>query len=191
MIEGPAVAGPSMDCRAGCFSGRRPGAAASGCGSANTERRIAEGDADVPIPPGVRAVIGQRLRQLSEPCLNLLVAASVMGREFGLEALARLGDVPRNTLLDLLDEAMAERVVSDVPGSPGRLRFGHALIRDTLYDELTGPRRLRLHQRAGEALEAVYAADLEPHLAELARHFFAAAPAGVADKQPRGTPVTR
>ena len=29
-----------------------------------------------------------------------------------------------------------ERVVGDVPGSPGRLRFGHALIRDTLYDEL-------------------------------------------------------
>ena len=148
----------------------------------NAEHRIAEGGADVPIPAGVRAVIGQRLRQLSEPCRTLLVAASVMGREFGMDALARLGDVPRDTLLDLLDEAMAERVVGDVPGSPGRLRFGHALIRDTLYDELTGPRRLRLHQQAGEALEAVHAADLEPHLAELARHFFAAAPAGVADK---------
>ena len=62
----------------------------------DAERQIAEGDADVPIPPGVRAVIGQRLRQLSEPCRNLLVAASVMGREFGLDALARLGDVPRD-----------------------------------------------------------------------------------------------
>jgi DNA-binding SARP family transcriptional activator len=148
----------------------------------DAERRIAEGDADVPIPPGVRAVIGQRLRQLSEPCRNLLAAASVIGREFGLDALARLGDVPRDPLLDLLDEAMAERIVGDVPGSPGRLRFGHALIRDTLYDELTPARRLRLHQQAGEALEAVYAADLEPHFAELARHFFAAAPAGAADQ---------
>ena len=34
----------------------------------------------------------------------------------------------------------------DVPGSPGRLRFGHALIRDTLYDELTPARRLQLHR---------------------------------------------
>ena len=101
-----------------------------------------------------------------------------MGREFGLDALARLSELPRDELLDVLDEAMAERVVSDVPGSPGRLRFGHALIRDTLYDELTSARRLQLHQHAGEALEAVYSADLEPHLAELAHHFLAAAPAG-------------
>ena len=148
----------------------------------DAEQRIADGDADVPIPPGVRAVIGQRLGQLSEPCREMLVGASVLGREFGLDALARLGGVPGDRLLDLLDEAMTERIVGDVPGSPGLLRFGHALIRDTLYDELTGARRLRLHQRAGEALELVYAADPDPHLAELARHFVAAAPAGGADK---------
>ena len=148
----------------------------------DAEQRIAEGGADVPIPPGVRAVIGQRLGQLSEPCRDLLVGASVLGREFGLDALGRLGSVAGDGLLDLLDEAMTERIVGDVPGSPGRLRFGHALIRDTLYDELTGARRLRLHRRAGEALELVYAADPDPHLAELARHFVAAAPAGGAEK---------
>ena len=80
-------------------------------------------------------------------------------------------------MLDALDEALGERVVADVPGSRGRLRFAHALIRDTLYDGLTTTRRARLHERAGEALEAVYAADPEPHLAELAQHFAAAAPA--------------
>jgi len=105
-----------------------------------------------------------------------------MGREFELDALMRLSELPRDALLDMLDEALAERVVTDVPGSPGRLRFGHALIRDTLYEQLTSATRLRLHRQAGEALEAVYSADLEPHLAELAHHFFAAAPAGVADK---------
>jgi tetratricopeptide (TPR) repeat protein len=68
-----------------------------------------------------------------------------------------------------------------VPRSPGRLRFGHALIRDTLYDDLAPTRRLRMHARAGSALEAAYAADLEPHLAELARHYVAAAPVGFAE----------
>jgi tetratricopeptide (TPR) repeat protein len=105
-----------------------------------------------------------------------------MGREFGLDALARASGLSRDELLEVLDEAMGERVVGDVPGSPGRLRFGHALIRDTLYDELTPARRLQLHKATGEALEAVYSADPEPHLAELAQQFFAAAPAGVADK---------
>jgi len=148
----------------------------------DAEGRIAEADAHLRIPPGVRAVIGQRVGRLSERCRDLLVPASVMGREFGLDALARLSGFPRDELLDVLDEAMAERVVTDVPGSPGRLRFGHALIRDTLYDELTSVRRLQLHQDAAKALEAVYSADLDPHLAELAQHFFAAVPATGAGK---------
>ena len=148
----------------------------------DAEGRLEEPRAPLRIPPGVRAVIRRRLARLSERCRAVLAQASVFGREFELAALARLGDLRRDELLTLLDEAMAERVVGDVPGSPGRLRFGHALIRDTLYDELTPVRRLGLHQRAAEVLEAVYAADLEPHLAELAYHFFAAAPAGEAGK---------
>jgi tetratricopeptide (TPR) repeat protein len=148
----------------------------------DAEGGIAQADTHPRIPAGVRAVIGQRLAGLSEPCRNLLVPASVLGREFGLDALARLAELSGHELLDVLDEALAERVLGEVPGPPGRLRFGHALIRDTLYEELTPARRLQLHQRAGEALEAVYSADREPHLAELAHHFFAAAPAGVAEK---------
>jgi hypothetical protein len=77
---------------------------------------------------------------------------------------------------------MAERVVDEVPGAPGRLRFGHALIRDTLYDGLTAAQRIQLHKRTGEALEAHYSPDLEQHLTELAHHFLAAAPAGMRDK---------
>ena len=148
----------------------------------DAEGRIGDADAHMRIPPGVRAVIGKRIGRLSEDCRQLLVPAAVMGREFGLDALAQLRELPRPRLLDILDEAMAERVIGDVPGSPGRLRFGHALIRDTLYDELTPARRLQLHQDVGEALETVYATDLNSHLAELAHHFFAAASAGVRDK---------
>ncbi len=148
----------------------------------DAEGRMAEADAHLRIPPGVRAVIGERVGRLSERCRELLVVASVIGREFGLDPLTRLSGLPRDELFDVLDEAVAERVVGEVPGAPGRLRFGHALIRDTLYDELSSARRLQLHQDAAGALEAAYSADLEPHLAELAHHFFAAAPAGVADR---------
>jgi DNA-binding SARP family transcriptional activator len=144
----------------------------------DAEGRIAEADEQLGIPPGVRAVIGRRLGRLSERCRDLLVPASVLGREFGLDALARIGGLPREELLDALDEAIAERVLDDVPGSPGRLRFGHALMRDTLYDDLSSARRQQLHLDAGEALEAVYAADVEPHLAELALQFLAAGGAG-------------
>jgi eukaryotic-like serine/threonine-protein kinase len=143
---------------------------------------IIEADTPLRIPAGVRAVIGQRVGRLSEPCRNLLITASVLGREFGLDVVGRLSRLERDELLDVLDEAMTERLVGEVPGSPGRLRFGHALIRDTLYDQLTPARRMQRHQHAAETLEALYTADQEPHLAELAHHFFASAPAGNADK---------
>jgi DNA-binding SARP family transcriptional activator len=146
------------------------------------EGRVDDADAHVRIPPGVRAVIGRRLERLSEPCRALLVPASVMGREFGLDALAELYELGDDELIELLNEAMAERVLDDVPGAPGRVRFGHQLIRDTLYDQLTAARRMQLHKAVGEALEAVYSSDPEPHLAELAQHFVAAAPIGTADK---------
>jgi DNA-binding SARP family transcriptional activator len=148
----------------------------------DAEDQIADRDAHLRIPPGVRAVIDRRVGRLSERCRSLLVTASVLGREFGLDALVRLTEHPRDQLMDALGEASAERIVGDVPGSPGRLRFGHALIRDTLYDELAPAHRMQIHQEAAEALEEVHSHDLAPHLAELALHYHAAAPAGGAEK---------
>ena len=149
------------------------------------ENRLEQLDEVAPslgIPAGAREVIARRLRSLSEPCQEVLVHASVLGREFDLEVLARVGDVSRDDLLRVLDEAIEERVVSDIPGAAGGLRFSHALIRDALYEGLPTGRRMRLHVQAGEALEALHARDPDAVLAELAHHFFAAAPAGSRDK---------
>jgi DNA-binding SARP family transcriptional activator/tetratricopeptide (TPR) repeat protein len=137
------------------------------------------------IPEGIRAVIVQRLRRLSEGCSDVLVRASVLGREFSLDALERLTALSRPQLLEALDEATSERLAGETPGAVGRLRFSHALVRDTLYETLRAAERVRLHRRAGEALEELYEHDPEPHLAELAHHYFAAASAGDADKAVR------
>jgi DNA-binding SARP family transcriptional activator len=139
------------------------------------EGRIDGADARVRLPPTARAVIGRRLARLPEECRAVLVAAAVLGREFSLDVLGRLSGLERGALLDSLDEAVAERVLTGVPDAPGRLRFAHALIRDALYDALSEGRRLRLHEQAAEAIEAVHVADLRPHLAELAQHYRVAA----------------
>jgi DNA-binding SARP family transcriptional activator len=130
------------------------------------------------VPEGIREVIERRLRHLSRECFELLTVACALGREFDLSALAALSGTPSDELLGVLDEAIAARVVSTLPGVPARMRFEHALIRDTAYDSLTAARRAQLHHRIGETLEELYSADLEPHLAELAYHFFAALPVG-------------
>lgn len=131
------------------------------------------------IPQGMREVIAHRLRHLSPDCRALLTEASVLGREFRLDALRAVSERSGDELLDLLDEALAARVVGDPPTGRGGLRFSHALIRDSLYGELGHRERRRLHGRAADALEAAYGREREPHLAELAHHFLEAAPSEV------------
>jgi len=53
----------------------------------------------------------------------------------------------------------------------GRYQFTHALIQETLTDELSLTRRVRLHARIAETLETLYGAEVEAHAAELAYHF--------------------
>jgi DNA-binding SARP family transcriptional activator len=134
------------------------------------------------VPGGVREVIGRRLSHLSRSCRHVLTLASVLGREFAFAALEQLSGRTLEQLLEDLDEAMSARIVGEAPGSPGQLRFAHALIRDTIYEELTPVRRIGLHRLAGEALEKLYAEDPDPHLAEIAHHFFDAAAGGEVER---------
>jgi len=130
------------------------------------------------MPAGMRQVIGRRLGHLSSECGRILGLASVLGREFGLTALERLSGTEADRLLKVLDEAVDARVVTEVPGMVGRLRFSHALVRDVFYEELGASRRTQLHLKMCDVLEALHAPNTEPHLAELAYHSFEAAPAG-------------
>jgi hypothetical protein len=133
---------------------------------------------DLRLPESVRDVIGRRLGRLSAACTQCLTAAAVVGREFGLDALERIADLEAERLLEVLEEAVTARVVEEVPQAIGRYRFAHTLIRETLYEELRTLERLRRHHRVGEVLEALYARNPGPHLAELAHHFLEALPGG-------------
>jgi hypothetical protein len=141
---------------------------------ASEGRLHASDTSDVAIPQTVRDVISRRLRRLSPDCNRLLVLGSVLGREFGVDVVAHMASLSEEELLDVLDEAIFERVIREVATSPPRLRFAHILIRDTLYDGVTLVRRVRFHRLAVAALEALQGEEPGPHLAELASHALAA-----------------
>ena len=113
-----------------------------------------------------------------------LALASILGRDFDVEALGRLSGRASAETLTVLEEAIAARIISEATGTLGQLRFSHALVRDALYDDLSPARRVTLHREAGKARsEERYRSDLSPHLsAELAHHFARAAQGGDVDK---------
>ena len=104
--------------------------------------------------------------------------AAVIGRSFSFEVLDALAE----DVLEALEEARDHRIVEEEPGAPGRYEFAHALIRETLYASLSGPRRMHLHRRIGAILEQQHAGGADPQPAELAYHFIAAADPGTAAK---------
>ena len=147
--------------------------AASGTGARLGARRV---------PKGVCEVIGSRLNRLTPPCVHVLQNAAVIGREFSLDLLCRLlDDIAQEQCLSALDEARTASLI-DESADGGGYQFSHALVRDTLYDELPAARRARLHQRIAAALELQHEGDLTPCLSALAHHWHAAGPAGDAAK---------
>jgi DNA-binding CsgD family transcriptional regulator len=134
------------------------------------------------IPPSIRDVVGRRLDRLSTDCERMLAIAGVIGREFDVVTLERAGEFDAVRILALLERAETARVVTPVVDVPGRYRFAHALIRETLYDELPGARRVLLHHQVGEALAAMWYPDDDAHLAELAHHFVQAAPSAGSER---------
>jgi predicted ATPase len=145
----------------------------------------ATGDVRTALLPTLRGAIRQRLSRLSRHCNQMLNQAAVIGREFSLMRLVRLGSLTQEFLLAGLDEAIQAQLIqpiSSIAGVAGRYRFVHDLVRETLYAELSTAERLRWHQRVGEMLEQVHAADPDVHLAELSYHFCHAAPLGAMDK---------
>ena len=137
---------------------------------------------DLSVPDGVRDVVRRRLSRLSDATNRTLTAAAVIGREFSLDILEHidgLGD--RLALLDAIDPAVHARLVMEVGPVAGSYNFSHALVRHTLYGELTTGRRAWMHDKVGEALEKSSGA-IDAKLAALAHHFCTAATPGNTSK---------
>jgi hypothetical protein len=147
-----------------------------------TEWRRLASFTELGIPDGVREAIERRLATLSPAVRRSMTIAAAIGRSFSVELLDALAELSGERLLEALEEATEHRIIEEEPGAPGRYAFAHALIRETLYASLSGPRRVRLHRRIGAILERQHSGDPDPPLGELAYHFVAAAEPGAAAK---------
>lgn len=120
----------------------------------------------IAVPEGVKELISRRLAGLTPTTNHVLSVASVVGRQFDLALLETLLDEPGERIIEALEEAAKAGLIREAD-ELDRFAYAHALVRETLYEAQSTSRRVRLHRRIGEALEA--AGDANP--AELAYHF--------------------
>jgi predicted ATPase len=142
-----------------------------------TLRSLAEAPDEARVPQGVKDVISRRLARLPAAAVDALTAAAVLGREFRLQEVEAMVERPAAEVLDGLEAALRTGLVTESAGAVDRFSFCHALVRETLYERPATSRRVRLHLRAGEALERAGAGP-----AELAHHFFQARHVGGAER---------
>jgi DNA-binding SARP family transcriptional activator len=144
-----------------------------------SERRLAAPDAAAAarrdIPVGVRDVLRARLARLPAQTNTFLMVAAVAGRGFGLDLIEAVTGLDDEAAVDAAEAAVLAGLVIEDDRAAGRYRFAHALVRETIYQDISRARRARLHARVVDALVATRGPEPEP-AAEMAYHCWQAAP---------------
>ncbi|MFG2044096.1 BTAD domain-containing putative transcriptional regulator [Dactylosporangium sp. NPDC048998] len=121
------------------------------------------------IPSGIGHVLRRRLARLPAPAQTVLRHASILGRDVDIDVLTEAFAEDEDAVLDALEAGVLAGLLEEP--APGRVRFGHALLRDVLYDDMPQLRRRRLHERVLAVLERNSPDDV----AALGHHALAAA----------------
>ncbi|MFK0198544.1 BTAD domain-containing putative transcriptional regulator [Streptomyces lavendulae] len=128
------------------------------------------------VPEGVRDVLRRRLGRLPDAVVSVLRLAAVAGRESWVDVLVEAADADEDAVLAALEAGLLAGLL--VEPAPGRIRFAHALVRDTLLADLSRLRSARMHGRIAQCLER-----LGPdEVSLLAHHYTRAASAATAAK---------
>jgi len=106
----------------------------------------------VAVPEGVRQVLARRCARLPARANRLAEAASGFAGPFLFPVSAAAAGLGDRAALAALDELLAAGLIR--PGqAPERYEFGHALVRQAIYDTLSPSRQARLHRRLAQALQ--------------------------------------
>jgi predicted ATPase len=150
------------------------------------------------LPEDLKRMIAWRLAGLELEAAACMRAAAVIGRDFDAVVLERVVGFSEEEFITALEQALEAGVIVPQSANPGRrattvglgYRFAHPLFREALYEDISVPRRVRLHKRVGEALEEFdrRAPGVDPEqvtgqrIAMLAQHFGHAAEREDAEK---------
>jgi class 3 adenylate cyclase/tetratricopeptide (TPR) repeat protein len=139
----------------------------------NGSVKLAKSMNAVKVPTTVQGVLAVRIDRLPPNEKELLQTLAAIGREFPLSLVRQVvGGGNANDLERMLaDLQMAEFIYEQPASGDIEYVFRHALTQEVAYNSLLIERRKLLHERIGNALESIFANQLDDHLDELAHHY--------------------
>jgi len=121
----------------------------------------------ISVPETLTGVITARFDQLSDQAKRVAQLASVIGREFGFNALSELYDMDSD-LDGILVDLQRRELVREIRRIPEReYRFKHALTQDTIYNSVLLSRRRQTHRKLAECIER----QAPDKSSDIARHY--------------------
>ena len=133
-----------------------------------SHRQVLPGDPRT-LPPRVHAVLVGRLLQLSDSTRGFVELAATIGREFTLDLLSAVGNTDSDSAVHALDELWHKRIVRE--HGANSYDFTHDKLREVAYGEISAPQRRMLHRRVAQALETLYAEDIDMVSGQIASHY--------------------
>ncbi|MBN3786529.1 adenylate/guanylate cyclase domain-containing protein [Burkholderia sp. Ac-20353] len=128
------------------------------------------------IPTTVQGVLAARIDRLPVAEKELLQTLSVIGKEFPFSLIQRIcGGASAHTdddLRQLLAHLEAAEFIYERPAFPEvEYSFKHALTQEVAGHSLLTERRSALHERAAQAIEALFPTRIADYCSELAHHY--------------------
>ncbi|MBW2272123.1 MAG: AAA family ATPase [Deltaproteobacteria bacterium] len=130
---------------------------------------------ELPIPSTVRAVIRASMEALPKASAALLQLGSAVGRDFCLSVVGRAAGISPQEWSHLMEDPCRAGLVEELRGERLCFRFRHLLFRETVYDSMSRPERLRNHLQIARTLEELSGDEWEEQVYQLAHHYREAA----------------
>jgi DNA-binding SARP family transcriptional activator/tetratricopeptide (TPR) repeat protein len=114
-------------------------------------------------PASVRDLLRTRLQTASEPTMQVLTAAAVLGRSNDADLLRAVSGRGEDEIVEAIDEALTRSLLTEIPplttNAAPSYGFPYEALRRTAYESATLARRRLLHGRAADILARRYERD--------------------------------
>jgi predicted ATPase len=138
----------------------------------NGEVKVTRSLSQLRLPPTVQGILASRIDRLSGEHKQLLQTLAVIGRESSLGLIRQVASHADSELERILADLHTGEFIYEQPAATGvEYVFKHALTQEVAYNSLLIEHRKHLHERAGRALESMFAKQLDDHLSQLAYHY--------------------